>query len=217
MKRSPFVDILLRPLITIIAAVFFRLKAENRKFIPRGGLILAGNHISDWDPPFIAAAVPRGVHFMAKSEMFKTALLSNVMHALGAFPVNRSSSVNSDALKTAIDLVLDGNAVIIFPEGTRSKTGRLLPSKAGVGYMAHATKAPVVPFFISGTDHPIGAFFFKARFCITFGAPLTSEELEKHYESGGPGESARYIMEKVKEMKDIKENKVETEKGTLNG
>jgi 1-acyl-sn-glycerol-3-phosphate acyltransferase len=217
MKRSVLVDILLRPLITFIATVFFRLKTKNRKFISKGGLILAGNHISEWDPPFIAAAVPRGVYFMAKSEMFRTAFASSAYHALGAFPVNRSSSVNSDALKTAIDLVNDGKAVIMFPEGTRSKTGKLLPSKPGVGYVAHSTKATVVPFFISGTDHPVGAFFFKTRFSITFGQPITHEELERLHELGGPAESARYIMGKVKEMKEIAENKAKKgKKGTLN-
>jgi len=202
MKRSILVDILLRPVITTIAVVFFRMKVINRNNIPDGGVIMAGNHISNWDPPFIAAAVPGAVHFMAKSSLFKTRFLSWFMHKLGAFPINRRSTVNSGALNTAIDLVSRGEVVIIFPEGTRSKNGKLLPAKPGVGYIAHATEAPVVPFFMEGMDDPLSALLYKSRFKVTFGQPVSPEELEEQYRLGGSGRSAGYILEKVREIKD---------------
>ncbi len=210
MKRSILVDILLRPIITAIAVVFFRMKVVNRKNIPDGGVIMAGNHISNWDPPFIAAAVPRAVYFMAKSSLFKTRFLSWFMHKLGAFPINRRSAVNSGALNTAIDLVSHGEVVIIFPEGTRSKNGKLLPAKPGVGYVAHATEAPVVPFFMEGMDDPLSALLFKSRFKVIFGQPVPPEDLEEQHKHGGPGNSARYILEKVREIKD--RNKQENRK-----
>ncbi len=201
MKRSPLVDIILRPVIITLAAVFFRMKVENRKNFPRGSLILAGNHISNWDPPFIAAAVPRAVHFMAKSSLFKTRLLSWFMHKLGAFPINRRSAVNSGALNKAIELVDRGAAVIIFPEGTRSRNGKMLPAKAGVGYVAHATGAPVQPFFMEGMDDPISTLLFKSRFKVTFGHVILPEVLEILYKQGGAKKSAEYILEKVREIK----------------
>ncbi len=201
-KRSRLVDSLVRPFVYIMAKVFFRLKTTNQQIIPRqGGIILAGNHISDWDPPFVGAAVPRGVHFMAKSELFSNPLVGSFLRGLGAFPVYRKAAVNSEALRTARDLVNEGKAIIIFPEGTRSKTGRLLPPKAGVGHIAHSTGAQVYPFFVRGTDHPLGALFFRNRFSVRFGDPILPETIEKCHQEGGPAGIAAYIMDKIRELK----------------
>jgi len=209
MNRSPLVDIILRPVIITISTLCFRMKVSNKKNCPKkGSLILAGNHISNWDPPFIAAAVPRGVHFMAKSSLFKPGFWSWAMYKLGAFPINRRSSVNSGAIHTSIDLVNAGNAVIIFPEGTRSKDGKLLPAKAGVGYIANATKAPVLPFCLTGMDTPKETLLFKSRFTVTFGKLIPAEILEEKHEIGGAQGVADYIMEKVQEIK----TKVEKER-----
>ncbi len=212
MKRSILVDIILRPVIVTVATLVFRMKVVNWRKFPKGGLILAGNHISNWDPPFIAAAVPRGVHFMAKSSLFKTRFLSWFMHNLGAFPINRRSTVNSGALNKAIELVNNGEAVIIFPEGTRSRNGVMLPAKAGVGYIAHATSAPVLPFFLEGMDDPKSTLLFKSRFKVTFGDLIMPEELEVMHKQGGAKVSAQYILNKVKEIKDRKV----VQKGKLN-
>lgn len=212
MKRVCLVDILIRPFVVVVARVLFRLKTINKNIIPKeGGIIIAGNHISDWDPPFVGAAVHRGAHFMAKSELFEKPFISTLMYAMGAFPVYRKASVNKEAMKTARDLVKAGKAMIIFPEGTRSRNGKLLPAKAGVGHIAHATGAPVYPFFVSGTDRPLAAFLFRTRFRVRFGEPISPETLLKCNEEGGPRRSAEYIMQKVKELKieEIKERKTE--------
>lgn len=215
MKRTRLVDILLRPFVVVVARVLFRLKTHNRNVIPKsGGIIIAGNHISDWDPPFVGAAVHRGVYFMAKSELFQNPISRWFLSALGAFPVYRRASVNKQALNTARDHVLAGEALIIFPEGTRSKDGRLLPAKAGVGHIAEATGAPVYPFFVSGTDHPLGALFFRTRFRVRFGSVISPETLGKCHEEGGARQSAEYIMQKVSELKQIDEEK--GKKGKLN-
>lgn len=202
MKRSLLVDIILRPVIISLATVIFRMKVKNRSNFPKGGLILAGNHISNWDPPFIAAAVPRAVYFMAKSSLFKTRFLSWFMQKLGAFPINRRSAVNSGALNKAIELVNQGAAVIIFPEGTRSRNGKMLPAKAGVGYIAHAAGVPVLPFFLEGMDDPASTLLFKSRFKVTFGQIITPEALEVLHKEGGAKKSAEFILEKVKKIKE---------------
>ena len=204
MNRSSFVDIILRPIIITISTLVFRMKVRNRKNCPKKGpLVLAGNHISNWDPPFIAAAVPRGVYFMAKSSLFKPGFWSWAMNKLGAFPINRRSSVNSGAIHTAISLVNAGNAVIIFPEGTRSKDGNMLPAKAGVGYIAHSTSAPVLPFYLEGMDSPKNTLLFKSRFRVTFGTVISTEVLEVEHKNGGAQGVADYIMKKVEEIKTI--------------
>ncbi len=212
MKRSRLVDIILRPIIITIATVVFRMKVSNRKNFPKGNLILAGNHISNWDPPFIAAATPRAVHFMAKSSLFKTKFLSWFMQKLGAFPIYRRSTVNSGALNRAIELVNEGAAVVIFPEGTRSHDGKMLPAKPGVGYIAHATGAPVQPFLLEGMDDPVGTLLFKSRFRVTFGTIITADELETQHEEGGARKSSEFILARVKELKDSIEISRKTKK-----
>ncbi len=206
MKRTRLTDCLARPFLTVIAYLVFRMKVVNRKIIPKtGGIIIAGNHISDWDPPFVGVSVPRGVHFMAKSELFRNPLIGSFLGGLGAFPVYRKSSVNRDALNTAAEIVNRGEALIIFPEGTRSKTGKMLPPKPGVGYIAHATSAPVYPFHVSGTESPAAAAFFRTRFRVSFGEPIAADTLEGIHASGGPAAVAMHIMEQVKRIKEEEE------------
>ena len=206
MKRNRLTDCLARPFLTVVAYLVFRLKVTNRKIIPKtGGIIIAGNHISDWDPPFVGVSVPRGVHFMAKSELFKNPIIGSFLGGLGAFPVYRKSAVNRDALNTAADIVNRGNALIIFPEGTRSKTVKMLPPKPGVGYVAHSTGAPVYPFYVSGTESPAAAAFFRTRFRVRFGEPIAADTLEGIHASGGPAAVATHIMEQVKRIKEEEE------------
>lgn len=213
MHRSRLTDILVRPWLRLVARIFFRLTTPGRDTIPRkGGIILAGNHISDWDPPFVGISVPRPAYFMAKSELFRNPLSGFFLTALGAFPVYRQAAVNTTALRTAAEVVDSGKALIIFPEGTRSQTGEMLPAKGGVGYVAYRTGAPVYPFLVKGTNDPLGAFFFKTRFSITFGEPVTVEKIRELHKLGGSRKTSDYIMEKVKQLND-KETK---QKGTLN-
>ncbi len=203
LERSFITDILLKPLASILLLVFFRLSVKGARKLPRkGGFIVAGNHISDMDPPVAGVAVPRASFFMAKSELFRNPISGSFLRLMGAFPVYRRASVNSDALKTAEKVVKSGKVLIIFPEGTRTKDGKMLPAKAGVGYIAINTGAPVCPFWISGTDNPVGALLFKHRFRVVFGDPITPETVSALNEQGGPKKIAEYIMDKVKEIKE---------------
>ncbi len=208
-KRSLITDILIKPLAVILSRVFFRLSVKGARKLPRkGGFILAGNHISDFDPPIVGVSVPRAAYFMAKSELFKNPFYGSLLKMMGAFPVYRRSTVNSSALKTSEDVVNSGNVLIIFPEGTRSKDGKMLPAKPGVGYIANNTGAPVYPFMLSGTDDPAGALLFKHRFKVVFGDQIKPETVRALNEQGGPKKIAEYIMDKVKEINET------TTKGT---
>jgi 1-acyl-sn-glycerol-3-phosphate acyltransferase len=119
---------------------------------PTGPLILAPNHRSMLDIPALMAAAPRKVTFMAKSEIYANAALAMLWRKLGGFPVRRKIA-DLRALDTALALLDRGEAVAVYPEGTRNREGRepLLPFLQGAAWLALHTGAPIVPCGIRGT------------------------------------------------------------------
>ncbi|MEN8208979.1 MAG: lysophospholipid acyltransferase family protein [Candidatus Fermentibacteria bacterium] len=163
-----------------LSRILFGLIVRGTENVPRrGGLIIACNHISEMDPPVLGFSIPRNFAIMAKVELFKYSFGEYFLRKLNAFPVNRAG-IDTKALRTAIDYLRGGEAVVIFPEGTRSHDGRLLPAKAGISLIASASGAPVLPAFIWGTDHPLDALTRKGKpFSVTFGKLISSMELKE--------------------------------------
>ena len=123
--------------------------AEN---IPAGGAaILACNHQSLADPPFVAVAVSgRQVQFMAKKELKKLPVLGWIISGTRCVWVDRKAH-NGKALQGAFDVLEQNGLLGIFPEGTRSKTGKLLPAHSGVASLALHTGVPVIPAAVFNT------------------------------------------------------------------
>lgn len=115
----------------------------------RGPLIVCGNHVNWVDPVVLACATPRVIYFMAKQELFEQSWTARAYLALGAFPVRRGAADRS-ALRRCIDLLERGQVVGIFPEGTRSRTGRLGPGEPGAAVISLMTGAPICPVGITG-------------------------------------------------------------------
>ena len=134
----------------------FRLRARGVESLPRGGYVLAANHISNLDP--WALGLPlfprRFLRFMGKSELFWTPL-KQIITAGGAFPVHRGQG-DVEAIETAASLVRQGHVVVMFPEGTRQKKGlrkRHQPkAHTGAARIALEAGCPLVPAAIAGTD-----------------------------------------------------------------
>ena len=131
--------------------LYFRIRRIGREHIPSGKVILAANHRSFLDPFVIGVCVRRPIYFMAKREIFHRRFVGWFLNCLGAFPVRRGES-DEEAVATARTLLERGEAVVIFPEGTRHRTGPLKDPKRGVGRLALETGAPVVPIAMVGTD-----------------------------------------------------------------
>jgi glycerol-3-phosphate dehydrogenase (NAD(P)+) len=149
---NPLVYWLARAVLQPIFHVYFRLSRIGREHIPPDGpVILAANHRSFLDPFVIAICARRPMYFVAKRELFMNRPVSWLLASLGAFPIDRGNG-DADAMATAKAILERGDAVLIFPEGTRIRPGALGVPKRGVGRLALETGAPVVPVAVIGTE-----------------------------------------------------------------
>ena len=139
---------------------FFRLRRTGHRHIPKGPVILAANHRSFLDPFVIGCCLRRPVFFVAKRELFQSRLVGWFLNCLGAFPVRRGES-DAESLETAHQLLARGEAVVIFPEGTRVRHGSLGDPRRGAGRLALETGAPVVPIALTGTERARRGWRFR--------------------------------------------------------
>jgi 1-acyl-sn-glycerol-3-phosphate acyltransferase len=158
---------------------YFRLRRLGREHIPDGGVVLAANHRSFLDPFAIGYCLPRPVYFVAKQELFRNPLLGWFLNCMGAFPIRRGES-DEESMETALQLLDRGDAVVIFPEGTRIRVGSLGRPKRGVGRLALQSGAPVVPVAITGSEHARTGWLIRpVKVHVRCGAPLTFPRVEQ--------------------------------------
>tara|TARA_B100000953_G_scaffold270426_1_gene240696 strand:- start:1522 stop:2145 length:624 start_codon:yes stop_codon:yes gene_type:complete len=160
----------------------FRPRYLDRDKIPvEGPLIIAANHLSHIDPAFIMTATKRPVSYLSKKEHFDSRLRRLIFKQVGVIPVDREAG-GIEGLKEAIKILKNDGAIGIFPEGTRSKDGKMGQGKTGVARLAAMTGAAVVPVAIRQTDgvwpvskripRPWRKFYYK------FGEPMYFPEEE---------------------------------------
>lgn len=177
-----------------LARLVFRPKIIGKRNVPKsGGVILASNHLSFIDSIVITLVAPRSVSFLAKSEYFtgtgfKGWLSRSFFTGIGAVPVERGAGqAAQQALDTGLGILNNGDAFAIYPEGTRSRDGRLYKGRTGVAWLALTAGVPVVPVGLIGTENlqPAGSSRIHfAKVTVEFGAPL---DLSVH----GTAESGR--------------------------
>lgn len=164
----------------VVLNIFFRLRVSGRENVPKyGGFILASNHNSHFDPVVLGVACSRKLNFMARHGLFKNRYFARLLTSVGAFPIIRDSA-DASALKEAIRRLKSKEALLIFPEGTRSKDASVRP-QGGIGFLAEKAHVPVVPAFIGGTDKalPKGARFVKlTQVTVRFGQQISFERRE---------------------------------------
>ncbi|MDR2656033.1 MAG: 1-acyl-sn-glycerol-3-phosphate acyltransferase [Oscillospiraceae bacterium] len=186
---------LMKPFIKL----FFRLDIHGLENVPEsGGLVLAANHRSNWDPLYLAVILKsRMLHFMAKRELWKFPPLGKLIEALGAYPVNRGRR-DVKAIETARNIIKKGQILAIFPEGHRSFRGEPLPVQSGVGLIAAQTGADVLPISIY-CDGKVG--FFK-KITIRFGQIIKNHEFNfsNPLRSSERKAASRMIMERIHEL-----------------
>lgn len=172
-------------LINYGSRALFGLRVEGKEKVPRkGGLVIAPNHLSYYDPPLVGSAVlNRQVYYLAKEELFSSSrFFSWLIGVFNAIPVKRDG-FNRRALRHLLELIERGEAVCVFPEGTRSKTGNLLPPRRGFGYIVVRSGAPVVPTLVRGTNGRLKELFLRrSRLLVRFGDPISPERFRDFQE-----------------------------------
>lgn len=122
-----------------------RIQVRGAENLPsEGGVIVASNHVSYLDPPFVGAFLSRKVHFMAKKELFAFPPIGALLRKVGSFSVDRDRA-DRQAIKMALSILGGGGLVGIFPEGSRSKTGELQEGALGIAFLAAKAQVPVLP------------------------------------------------------------------------
>ncbi|WP_017728056.1 lysophospholipid acyltransferase family protein [Halalkalibacterium ligniniphilum] len=173
-------------------SAFYHVEVIGKENLPKDkGVLLCCNHISNYDPPLLGAYLDRQVHFMAKQELFEKPILKGLLPRLGAFPVRRGMG-DKQALRTGIQYLKDGEILGLFPEGTRSKDGKIGKGLAGAGFFALRTDAAVVPCAI------IGPFRRFKTVKMVYGKPIDFQALREQKISAD--EATEVIMSEIRKL-----------------
>ena len=163
-----------RLLVTVPTILLYRVTSQGRKNVPRrGAAVLAPNHFSQADHFFVGVYLWRKVRFMAKSQLFGPPVLTYILKVGGVFPVRRGHR-DEKAFETAYELIDQGELLLVYAEGGRSRSKQLGTAKPGIGRIALETGVPIIPTAIHGSD---GARGWKRlrfpRVTVAYGEPLT--------------------------------------------
>ena len=159
----------IRVVLFIAYRMCFRFQFSGSEKVPaasdKRGVILAPNHASYLDPPLLGISLKRRVTYLAKNYLFNHAFVGFLLRNIGAYPIKSASGNDFRSIRDLVRILKDGHCVVVFPEGTRSETGRFKEPESGIGFLAMKSGAWVVPVYIEGSydAFPKGAKGFKCK------------------------------------------------------
>ena len=160
--------------------LYFRWRVYNAERVPLDGpVILASNHASFLDPPLVGAGLRRGINYLARENLFRFPVMGWVLRQWQVVPVDRDGG-GAAGLRAILDRLLAGGAIILFPEGTRTRDGKLQPARSGIGLTVIKSTAPVVPVRVFGTFEAYGRHLRlprPRRVAVKYGQPMRFEQL----------------------------------------
>jgi len=185
----------------ILSLFVYRIKVFDRHNVPmKGRFILASNHRSVLDPPFLGSAFRREMHFVAKKELFKNRFFGDLITKVNAHPVNRRG-FDKKAIETAMKILENDEGLVMFPEGTRAPKGTFLKAHPGVGLIARNAVVPVVPAYINGTDDLSACFMGREKLGVIFGEPIDTEKIASYsMDKQGYRQLADDILARIKDL-----------------
>ena len=194
-------------LIKLILKIFWRFKRVGAEHIPKsGGVIIASNHVAYVDPPFLGAVTPRELFYMAKAELFSNALFGWLIRKYNAIPVTRGA-FDRRAITRVVELLREGKGLLLFPDGTRSRDGKFLDPKLGLGKIALEAGVPIIPAYIHNSGKLFTSFIRRKRLLIGFDAPIRRSLLEKlPKDKEGYKGIGQEIMKRISMIKERIEN-----------
>lgn len=155
--------------------IFFHLEIFGRENFPdKGPVIVAPNHVSFLDPVIVGVGAARKLNYLARDTLFRFRPFAKILYLLNVSPLKRETG-DVNAFKSSLNKLSEGKALLIFPEGTRSRDGNLQEAKSGIGFLQVSSGAVVVPCYIKGSMEawPRHAKFPKfSRVSVYFGRPL---------------------------------------------
>jgi 1-acyl-sn-glycerol-3-phosphate acyltransferase len=158
-----------------VFSLYFRWRVFNPERVPlTGPVILASNHASYIDPPLVGAGVTRKINFLARDSIFRVPILAQILRSWEVVPVDRDGG-SGRGLKEILRRLELGGAIIVFPEGTRSRDGALSPARSGIGLTVIKSQAPVVPVRVFGTHDAFGPDKLlprPRRVTVKYGLPM---------------------------------------------
>ncbi len=167
-----------RLVLKVFFRVYFRLRISGAGQVPaEGPVILASNHASYVDPPMVGVGVERMCNYLARENLFRFPVFGWWLREVGVVPVDRDGG-SAAGLRTILGRLRQGAAILLFPEGTRTRDGQLQPARRGIGLMVVKSGAPVVPVHVSGSYDAWGRQYWLPRphrVNIRFGALLRFE------------------------------------------
>lgn len=184
---------------------YLGLRSRGSDRIPRrGGVLIVANHCSHLDPVVLGCSAGRPLSFLARATLFKPKPFAWLLRKLGTIPLAQGQG-DRGAIDLAVNLLREGRALAIFPEGTRSHDGRLGEAKGGAGLLALRAGVPILPAHIAGTHRsmPRGVSFPRpGRVRVHWGEPLTAEELIRRHPTGAKPARAvvHALMEEIRAL-----------------
>ena len=159
---------------------WLRWRFYNAERVPQtGAVILASNHASILDPPVVGSALTRQINYLARATLFDIPVVGWLFRNWNAIPIDRDGG-NAAGLKIILGRLEQGNGIILFPEGTRTRDGKLQPARSGIGLIVAKSTAPVVPARTFGTFEAMGRnakFPRPKKVAVKFGQPMNFEKL----------------------------------------